>query len=516
MSKNNKEINEIIPLKEKIFYGAGEIFGGGSSSLISITLLFFLNTIVGISASIAGAIIMISKAWDAVSDPLMGVISDNCRSKMGRRRPFIILGGVLTFIAMLILFAPLSASAPTWLKISYFAFAYIFYCTASTVSQVPYCSLSSDISPNAKQRNSANSIKLVFSMASAGICYLVPTLVLEQLKNGNITYSVFYLIIGVVFGLYFAIPLILAGIFSRERVEFDVNHRATFSFKNYSTPFKVKSFNWHMLMYVSVFLCMDIVFALVVYFATNVMYGVTIFGKKMSSLFILAPMMVMIAIMLPIVLTAAKKKSKQFALRFAMPCYILGGLLLAFMPTSWPSWLVPIFAIIMGIGFAGAQSMPWMIFPDTVDVAELGTGTRDSASFSGVMTFTRKMSNAVGIGLVGLTLDLAGQVKDSVTNKPFDNQPSSVLWAIRIVMAVAIVVLISLAFFASLKYRVTDTKMKRVKYFNDMHREGKDGELSEDEWNEKIDLVAELYSVPQSKILVKNTTPVVVENEIAD
>ena len=92
---------EKIPLKEKIFYGAGDICGGGSSTLMSVVLLVYLNKVLGIPTAIASSIILISKLWDAVSDPLMGLISDNTRTKFGRRKPFLILGGFLLLIVIL-------------------------------------------------------------------------------------------------------------------------------------------------------------------------------------------------------------------------------------------------------------------------------------------------------------------------------------------------------------------------------------------------------------------------------
>lgn len=479
---------DMIPKKEKILYGMGELYGGGSATLISLVLLVFLNKALGISTAIAGTIIMVSKVWDAVSDPLMGVISDNTRSRFGRRRPYIVLGGLLTVIAMLLLFAPI-AGAAMWFKIAFAAFSYLFFCTANTVSQVPYCSLSSDISPDFKERNKANSMKLVFSMVSAAFCYLVPSVVLEGYLAGTLSTTAFYLIIGLGFGLYFAVPLILAGIFTKERVPYNINEKCRFRFTAYKKPFKVKSFIWHIVMYVCVFLCMDIISALAVYYATDVMRGATVFGMKMSSLFIIAPMMLMIFIMIPIILKLAKKKSKQFALRVGLPCYVAGGLVLAFLPSSSNGIFVVVAAAVMGVGFAGAQSMPWLIFPDTVDVAQLKYGKRDTGSFSGIMTFLRKLSTAIAIWLVGIILELAGQIP-GIEGQPQPIQPASVLLTTRILLGVSIVILITTAFIASLKYRVTDKKLERVRFYNDAETEGR--ELTEEETAEKDALLKEL------------------------
>lgn len=81
---------ERLPVWEKLIFCAGDLFGGGGQSIISVLYLIFLTNIVGLNPAWAGTVLMLSKLWDAVSDPLMGVISDNTRTRLGRRRPYIL------------------------------------------------------------------------------------------------------------------------------------------------------------------------------------------------------------------------------------------------------------------------------------------------------------------------------------------------------------------------------------------------------------------------------------------
>ena len=172
--------NERVPLREKIFYGMGGLMDGGGVALMSCVLLNYMTNSLGIAATVASTIMMASKAWDAVSDPLMGAISDNTRSKYGRRKPYMFFGGILIVVALCLLFLPLNRfDISTGGKVAYMLVMYLFYNTISTITQVPYTSMSSDISPNFKERNNANTIKLIFTSAAAGIAYLVPLLFLE-------------------------------------------------------------------------------------------------------------------------------------------------------------------------------------------------------------------------------------------------------------------------------------------------------------------------------------------------
>ncbi len=75
-----------IKKREIVVFAWGDFFGGGAQSLISVLYLIYLVDFIGISAGLAGTAILISKVWDAISDPIMGVISDNTRTKFGRRQ----------------------------------------------------------------------------------------------------------------------------------------------------------------------------------------------------------------------------------------------------------------------------------------------------------------------------------------------------------------------------------------------------------------------------------------------
>ncbi|MEG1609487.1 MAG: MFS transporter, partial [Clostridia bacterium] len=70
---------------EKTAFAVGEIYGSGGVAILSLVYLTFLTLIVKIPPVIAGAVIMVARFWDAISDPLMGTISDNTRTKFGRR-----------------------------------------------------------------------------------------------------------------------------------------------------------------------------------------------------------------------------------------------------------------------------------------------------------------------------------------------------------------------------------------------------------------------------------------------
>lgn len=455
--------------------------------MLSLLLLVFFTDIIGINAAYAGTVILISKLWDAVSDPLCGIMSDNFRSKLGRRKPFMIVGGLLIPPALAFLFAPVQNIGGEAAKVAFAAAAYLVYCTVSTISQVPYMSMSSDISSDYRERNTANTIKLVFDMLAAAVCYLIPSMVFDMLKSGKLSQTAFYLIIVVGFGLLFAVPMVLAGFKIKERTPYPLE-KSQFDIKGWVNSFKVKSFKYHILMYIGAFLSMDLISNLAIFYVGNVLRGVQLFGRDIGTVFIIAPMMVIAGASVPLYYMIMQKKTKQYAYRIGIPAYILGVVTLAVYQPGWASWIVVAAAALMGIGLGGAQMMPWIVFPDTIDVAELKLGYRPTGNFSGIMTFSRKVSTAIAIQLVGAGLALAGY--KSATAGTIIQQSASVLLAIRIMLGVSVTLFLIMGFYASFRYKVTNKKLDRIRFFNEKSRSN--GTLSEAELQEKEALIREL------------------------
>ena len=479
-----------VPVSEKIFFGMGDFFGAGSAAIVAVLVLAFFTKALGIAASIAGTIILLAKGWDAISDPLMGVISDNTRSRWGRRRPWIFLGGALIYVAVGMLFAPIG----TWdmtLRIIFATASYLIYCTISTIGQVPYTSLMSEITPDHKDRTATNTIKLLFSMAGGGICYLLPSIIFEAYIDKHTIDGVgFWLIMTLGLGTAFVITTLCTAIFSKERVPYDITKKEKFSLKYYAQPFMVKTFRLHIIMYLCAYLCMDLISAIVMYYALDVMHGVNLFGSQLSSIYIVAPLMVMAGASTPLIYWLIKKKGKAFAYRAGLPFYIAGVACLAFMPAqdAFAPFIV-VCAIVIGLGFGGAQMIPWLAFPDAVDVAELKLGTRNTGAFSGMMTFTRKLSSALAVFLVGIILEHIGHLVPTVEGQYVEQKPELML-TVRILLGVSVAVLISIAIFVSLKYKLNTPKLDRVNRILNEQRKGEP--LSEEMEKEKAELLKEL------------------------
>lgn len=509
-----------VLLKEKICYGIGGLMDGGGVALMSCILVKYMTTM-GIPMKIATTIFMIAKLWDAVTDPVMGFISDNTRGRWGRRKPYMFAGGISIIVSIFLLFMPVKDwGVSTNGFIAYMLIMYLLWNTCSTLSQVPYCSMSSDISPSFRERNNANTVKLIFTAAASGLAYVLPLLFIESLISADgwlfmphINTTEFWLSISIIFGTLFGGGLIICSIFVKERIKPTTaveKFNAKQFVKSYAKPYKNRSYRWHIVMYVSAFACMDMISALAVFYATDVWHGEKLFGMDISSMFIIAPLMVAAVVMFPLARKMMDKKSKQFAFRMGLPFYIFGGIMFAIMEPSWtPPILIPIVALIMGLGFGGAQMMPWIIFPDTVDVGEMATGDRSTGTYSGMMTLARKVGGALAVGLVGWILGWCGYKENNTGDTTiYIQQSDTALLAIRLVMGITVAVLIAIALYASFKYKVDNKKLARIRYFIDARKKGVS--LNDEETAERDALVAELYGKVDEKDVV---VPQVLDDE---
>ncbi|HMB00266.1 MAG TPA: MFS transporter, partial [Spirochaetota bacterium] len=161
MQKKNK-----IALSRKIIYGSGELFNATSMVIILMFFLKFLTDVVHIRPALAGIALVAGKLWDAVSDPLIGIISDRTKSSLGRRRFFLLsfcLPGSVSF-TLLWLFIN---NGNDLIKIIYYTFAYITFKTFFTLLNVPYQALGTEITVNYKERTSLIYFRMIFSITGS-------------------------------------------------------------------------------------------------------------------------------------------------------------------------------------------------------------------------------------------------------------------------------------------------------------------------------------------------------------
>ena len=203
--------SQTLPLRTKLIFGSGDLFGGASVNMISLYYLIFLTDVVRIPPSLAGTTIFISKIWDAFSDPLMGIITDRTRSRWGKRRPYFILGVFTIFIGYVLLWNPVSFTS-LGVRFFYVLFSYLLFNTLSTMVLIPYIARQPSLTPDYDERTSLNLVKAIFSFSGTIVGTMLPATMLRYAPDIIQGYRT----VAVIMGILFALPWIAISIHIKE------------------------------------------------------------------------------------------------------------------------------------------------------------------------------------------------------------------------------------------------------------------------------------------------------------
>ena len=150
-SPNNESTKASLPFKEKVAFGAGEFTNRYGENGVNDIATPVYNMILGLSPALIGTVLMLMRLWDAITDPIMGYVSDNWKGKFGRRKPFLFVGSIL----MAIVYPLIWFASPDWTEqsktIYFFCLAIIFF-TSYTIYSVPFRALATEMTPDYEER----------------------------------------------------------------------------------------------------------------------------------------------------------------------------------------------------------------------------------------------------------------------------------------------------------------------------------------------------------------------------
>lgn len=441
---------ERLPWWRKIGYGLGDIYGGGAHLIISFYYLHFLTSVVRINPALAGTVILISKLYDAVTDPLEGVLTDRTRTRFGRRKPYLAAGVILIFLSFFTLFYPFSMEAEGT-RFAFVLLTYLFFSTIFSIVQVNYNALQSEMTLDYNERTSLSGVRIFFSTASSIVCAVVPLEIVKQFDDVNQG----YITMALVFGLFFALPYIITVLTIREREEFQRPPEPFDWRRAFIQPFRMRTFVHVLLMYLFAFTAADVVSSVVIYFMTYYM------GRGAEANYVNGTLLVMQVLSLPFYTWLSRRRSKRTGFMIGGIIWITAMLVSFLITPDLPGWVVYAFAAFVGSGTGGIVVMIYAMFPDIPDVDELRSGERREGMYYSLIGFSRKFSSAFALFLVSQALALGGyiapveQVVDGVTRLVEQPQSATFLLVLRGLFGVAPILLLGGALLAASRYRLT-------------------------------------------------------------
>lgn len=392
--------NEKLPFKVKLGYGLS-----GYTSFITWTAfsyygLYFFTDVVGLSAAFAGAMISLGTLWDALTDPIVGGISDNLKWKSGRRRPLII-GVALPFVLISILMFTNWGFSESVSKV-YFVIIILLYYTSQTVLDISSSALGSEMTLDYDERSSLATFKNYFGLSAT--VAISPTLMLVAYFGGlfdnedrgwSCTLAI-YMIVALIF--IFILWKSTKG-YERHREE-----GGKFSFADIKQIFKSKPTRIVMTIFGIAVFANTINYALQVYYYTN--YAQLTGGQIASVTLVFGVASIFCAWITDRLMQKLSKKAAwiiAIGLEAAVMMIMIGFII---QPGNVAS--IYVLAVLMSLGNAAVYQVPWAMIPDCVDVTELTAGKRVDGVIFGVVAFIQKACGALGAAVLGTLLTVIG------------------------------------------------------------------------------------------------------------
>lgn len=446
--------------KNVISYAVGDLYGGGAFFIIgSLFLVFLIDK--GINAGVAGTIILIGKVWDAITDPTMGYISDNTRNKRGRRRVYFLIGILPIFLSWFLLWSDFGIQSDVG-KFIYYLIMYLVFNTVFTLVMVPYNTMPSEMATEYSDRTRMITIRMVLSQLGMLLGALLPTMIVSQFTNVSIGYMVF----ATVFGLIFAIPWIFVykGTYEQDKElppkqELTAKDVAKKIAGDFGSTIKNKSLRVHTGMYLAAYVSMDIFMALLLIVVRDYIYGSDMGAMGFNYNILLGAVVIFQILSNLVVLREVNKNGNAKTYRLHSAIWMLAIVAMYFVVKPGISIysILPI-GLFIGFGLAGCVLTPYNMLAFVVDADELITTQRREGIYSGMMTFLRKLAQALALFLVGQVLSAFNYLEPlrlADGSLQYFVQSAETLEAIKILFLVSPLVLLAFGIISSLRFKIT-------------------------------------------------------------
>ena len=180
---SSSEPRERLSFKENFGFALGDTASNFFFQTFNIFLLYYYTDVFGIDAAVAGTMFLLTRLWDAVNDPIMGIIADRTKTRWGKYRPYLLWMAVPYGICGYLLFANPDLEGAS--KIVYAYVTYSMMMMAYTAINVPYSSLMGVLSPSSHARTIASTFRFIGAYGGGLMISMYVRGLVEKLGGGN-------------------------------------------------------------------------------------------------------------------------------------------------------------------------------------------------------------------------------------------------------------------------------------------------------------------------------------------
>jgi GPH family glycoside/pentoside/hexuronide:cation symporter len=453
-----------IPFPLKLVYGFGAFVNNTLAAAIG-GMIIVLNLGLGMSPALVGLLGALPRLTDALTDPLMGYISDNTRSRYGRRRPYIFIGAILAGIVYALLWQLPVEKSTTFYFVYFLVGSLIFY-LAYTIYATPWVALGYELTPDYHERTRLMGVQNFIG----NIAYMISPYFLAIMYMpmfGDVVVGARYL--AVIIGVVVIALGILPALFLRERfhnagddgeskMSAGLGHVVMDFFRGFGKTLRFKPF---LKLCVATFLVFN-GFILIASFQPYVIIYYVFGGDQAAGSSLVGHSGLIQAIsglfVIAFVTWLATKIGKRRAFFVSTGVSMVGYSLKWFCYTPDNPWLVLIPAPLMAFGLAGLFTLMPSMICDVVDMDELNTHERREGMYGSIFWWVVKLGQSVAIAGGGILLVTTG----------FDvnlggNQSADAITLMRLCDAFIPTLASGIAIWSIATYDITETKAHEVR-----------------------------------------------------
>ncbi len=383
-----------LTIKEKLGYGVGDTASHFVWDMVGFWILIFYTDTFGISAAVAGTIMLIARVWDMISDPIMGVIADRTKTRWGKFRPYLLWMALPYSILAVLTFSTPDLGQTG--KAIYAGVTYLLLMTVFTAINLPYSSLGAVMSSDSNERAGLNSYRFIFAFTGQLIVTGTALYLANYFGGGNNAKGYQYTL--VLFSVISFILFMITFKSTKERVSPPPKQKSNLK-KDLKDLFNNRP--WVILFFVGII--SFVMFALqnlsIAYY-----FKYYVGNEEQVQIF---------NVVGTIALIAGIPFSKPLARRFGnknvfMASTFISGLffVLLYIPGNDDVIAFYILNILAKITYAPAVPLLWTMLADSADYSEWKTGRRATGLVFSAATFAQKAGWGLGGALAGWLLAL--------------------------------------------------------------------------------------------------------------
>ncbi len=407
----------------KLKWGCGG-FAGEMVNAVMANATYIYSMTLGVSASLLGIALALPRIWDAVADPLMGHISDRTRSRWGRRRPYILIGGLGVGLFSFMIWIPSRDWSETTL-LAWFTVCSILYFTFFTVWNIPWQAMGLEMTQDVKERNSVQAMRGWFGAVAAVVTGSVLPLSI-YFGDGDTLRG----LVPVSFVVACVVTMAaIASAFSKEtRLDESTINKEIVEKKTAFFQSTVETFSNPHFLRLCGFCVMFLMGVVLVGPMGNYINAYHVFGalpyeqamEEVANMVFYAGLVGTIATLctIPLITVALNRYGKKSTLMAGIVFLTVAHLLNWFCYTPDYPYLQLFLAAINKV----ALTLPWIVVPsmiaDLCSVDEFESGQRREATFAAVFGLSIKVAVTIAVSMSGFLVNAVGIVDAAPQQSP--------------------------------------------------------------------------------------------------